>query len=912
MPPPSQTRMGQSLPPPHPAPTTRPISTSSNSTIPASAINHPSTFQSGSHSGTDAIERGSNPRQESNLVPTDSTRRSNTAWQRILQTNTSYIPHFATRIAAQMRYIDNSCVSQLRQHTHAVKKIFTDILQLQLKLPESARLHLLFESEHVPSAVGTPQFKTVDLFSLFSPTVSTESENRRDNISMLGELLVDFKHITDSDRHSAPPQTTATSNRIDRSTDRPTIINGPQDFQAPPSQNVAAQHTSAQTMPDSSTGRSSRPVPAQPSHARSTTDIPVGMRPRTGPPDEHDTDDLNDEWITAPDSIMLHMDLPDWFPSPKLNVTEEFKGKHLVVNVDSYTSLSYKDALFVYRAFIRTAHKKSLLPQQRSKYEGNKYFKSVFSFIPFTPPWFPHTLDCMVEGKSLFSTPLKFDEHCIPQMRCIRGNRSMVRAKLQGVIACFYNHEPAFAAETIDFLIDVCKIKTPAAGPATLPTTPTQRIRSRATQLATDIDNSARQSSAAPRTGNQSCSRPIASNTSTVGHSTNTEKLRNVSQRNIDGSPSPPYSNNPPPASQHPLPPDIDDQTTHPITASAQQNSPPPTSRRTSVQRPAATDPALDPPLSPHSEAMKAFGDRARRRTVKRKRAEAERLDGITANADSSESSSEDSDDSSDFIPPSQRTNSQAQRGKHNIPRQSKSKKVTPTRQSKPRRNNNNNANKKRKTAPSSTEPEHASPPVPEDNEVVYMGQVSKTINRFRTRHSQKSKSNPPPASSNSLPSSTVPDRPQKAQDIPTPPVPVFHFDPVLSHIFSDTFRQVPRPRPPHHSTSDPVHRADNRKDDISLPSSSSPAQTQPIQSPIQLPSFTPNQSTNGFQATEEIDETTVPPAYSSSSKKSVDPLSINYLLPPPELCDNHPPVPDADIPDNHDKIDGDNNNKIA
>lgn len=143
---------------------------------------------------------------------------------RIIQQTSSRIPRIETRLAAQLNYIDDSRVSRLQQHTQAVKRFFNELLQLQLSLPDSARFHLFFESEHTPVTKGTKKITSVDLFSLFSSTVSTESRSRRYNICDIGEVLVDFRNLCEADRRDfvEPTNVTVAESRND---DNDTIPN---------------------------------------------------------------------------------------------------------------------------------------------------------------------------------------------------------------------------------------------------------------------------------------------------------------------------------------------------------------------------------------------------------------------------------------------------------------------------------------------------------------------------------------------------------------------------------------------------------------------------------------------------------------------------------------------------------------
>lgn len=154
------------------------------------------------------------------------------------------------------------------------------------------------------------------------------------------------------------------------------------------------------------------------------------------------------------------MQLPTWFPLEKEKVSSSFQHNTATVDIDLFHQLSYKDASLVYRALLRSAHNKSLLPTERVKYHGNKHFKSVFIFVPFTPPWFVRKLVCKVLGSPLSAVPVIFDEHVIPQMRPIKENISKVLPKLHGILSLFYTKEPAFTAASLDYILQNKKHST--------------------------------------------------------------------------------------------------------------------------------------------------------------------------------------------------------------------------------------------------------------------------------------------------------------------------------------------------------------------------------------------------------------------------------------------------------------------
>lgn len=88
---------------------------------------------------------------------------------RLLAAPTLDIPHCASRLNHQLRYLENMSVPELRVHTAAVRKLFMDLLHIQSQMPSTTRFHLLMENERTaPSADAVD----IEWFSLFSTTVS--------------------------------------------------------------------------------------------------------------------------------------------------------------------------------------------------------------------------------------------------------------------------------------------------------------------------------------------------------------------------------------------------------------------------------------------------------------------------------------------------------------------------------------------------------------------------------------------------------------------------------------------------------------------------------------------------------------------------------------------------------------------
>lgn len=105
----------------------------------------------------------------------------------------------------QLKNIENMNVPDISQHFQALRKIFVDLLHLQIKMPDSMRLYLLLESDQPPRSPNT--ISDIDLYGLSSTTISTESKDHRDSVSELDEILVDFKancDVLDQDRNADP------------------------------------------------------------------------------------------------------------------------------------------------------------------------------------------------------------------------------------------------------------------------------------------------------------------------------------------------------------------------------------------------------------------------------------------------------------------------------------------------------------------------------------------------------------------------------------------------------------------------------------------------------------------------------------------------------------------------------------
>lgn len=294
---------------------------------------------------------------DARVTDTDRPHNSAAAFIRALQGRTFNIPHAITRLGQQFKYVENLTDPTLRDHIPALRKIFLGMLSLQVKLPSSHRFHILLETEH-PSEESA-EFNHIDLFSLFSSTVSTETSDCRSSVSILGELLVDFKFMCDSEGSSAVHNTGTQS-----AVNVPRQISDP----SPPSTDNSIQ---GEVQPIEQ--QATRPESSQAQAANA-----------------HDSDEDEPQHTAKnyvpPEPILAKMKLPHWFPAQKKDDNEHSNGNVLKVDIDGFYKLTYDQVVFVYSSLIRGGHSVSLLEHNKAKYENHEHFKSVFSFIPFTPP----------------------------------------------------------------------------------------------------------------------------------------------------------------------------------------------------------------------------------------------------------------------------------------------------------------------------------------------------------------------------------------------------------------------------------------------------------------------------------------------------------------------------------------------
>lgn len=148
-------------------------------------------------------------------VTTPQRPRCVTAIRRVLGGKQLGVPDADVRLSQQLKYIENVNVPPLASLTTEFIKLFMQVLNLQVKLPQSVRLHLLMESDLPPSSSNS--IESMDLYNLFSPTICTDSNPRADSISAFGTVLAQFKLYcaNDSKHHSMPlPMTEPTTRQL--------------------------------------------------------------------------------------------------------------------------------------------------------------------------------------------------------------------------------------------------------------------------------------------------------------------------------------------------------------------------------------------------------------------------------------------------------------------------------------------------------------------------------------------------------------------------------------------------------------------------------------------------------------------------------------------------------------------------
>lgn len=127
------------------------------------------------------------------------------------------------------------------------------------------------------------------------------------------------------------------------------------------------------------------------------------------------------------------------FPSSPRQNDQTLKTSVLEVYIDRFCTLTYDQVVFIYRGLIRTAYRRALqlLFLSNGNRNGRKK-KIVFSFRPFTPPWFTGIIDCKIKDESIYDPPLRFNEPVLPTNREFRSRSTPSIFKLQGPLDAFY------------------------------------------------------------------------------------------------------------------------------------------------------------------------------------------------------------------------------------------------------------------------------------------------------------------------------------------------------------------------------------------------------------------------------------------------------------------------------------------
>lgn len=366
------------------------------------------------------------------------------------------------RLSQQLRYFENINLVHLKRHSSALRKVVLDILCIQRYVSTTGRFHLLHESHHATSE--SRDVTSVDFFSLFSPTICGDAADHPDTCTMLGELFVDLYTL------STPTATTQSNSNATRGVpgplpppateafprhERTASTSGEEITPRPSSQVATAQVDSANrpSLPPTHGPHSVVPVHSTPT----VTGDPSGadLNNNAGTADRAENTvldkDGNNVWHMAPDDVLETMTLHSWFPSKPRSRDDAFRTSVLAVDIDDFRKLTYTQVVFVYRGLIQTAYRRALqLSKLTDKSAGTKK-KEVFSFLPFTPPWFCANIDCRISRQSIYDPPLRFDETIIPKMREFRSRAAPSIFRLQGLVATYFTKEPAFAASTINY-----------------------------------------------------------------------------------------------------------------------------------------------------------------------------------------------------------------------------------------------------------------------------------------------------------------------------------------------------------------------------------------------------------------------------------------------------------------------------
>lgn len=244
-------------------------------TAPLSTRPRPSTDRPPPH--TDMLPSSSPPSssaQPGNTVhsaaasPTPQLGRSTVSVHLVLHGSDLGILGVEERFSKQLKYVQNCHVPPLSSVSTDMRKGFMQLLNFQVKLSKSARLHIIMETDQ--SVADSSKIATVDLYHIFSPTISIDSVPGRKTLMRVGEGLAVFKLLANTVQVQRPLLPSTTSPSVDT-----------------PSANQRQTQTSA-------------PLQAPPSASRESRTNPSGSRPpKTAPKTKGDDD--TDSILDVPD-----------------------------------------------------------------------------------------------------------------------------------------------------------------------------------------------------------------------------------------------------------------------------------------------------------------------------------------------------------------------------------------------------------------------------------------------------------------------------------------------------------------------------------------------------------------------------------------------------------------------------------
>lgn len=222
------------------------------------------------------------------------------AMARALSSGNLDIPHCASRLRQQLQYLKNMSVRKLRGEVSTLRRSLMDLLNLQGRIPSSARLHRFIEADRTTS---TSETINVELFSMFSTTVSNETTARRNSTSLLGEALLDFRLNCDSDRVEplCERHATARKNRSVQRNPQPSSLPKPPSSSNAEPRTVQASSDRTAEHPEHQ-GPNNNPLPSN-----RIDDTPERTREVDDDPDEVLDGDMNAEWVLAPGEVRSKM-----------------------------------------------------------------------------------------------------------------------------------------------------------------------------------------------------------------------------------------------------------------------------------------------------------------------------------------------------------------------------------------------------------------------------------------------------------------------------------------------------------------------------------------------------------------------------------------------------------------------------